>query len=477
MLAFLAFLIPFTLYISLPSRMWNFDGVACAVALEWGNPVYWFHGNHLWYGFLGTLFWKFLLLPLGVIRALPALQLFTSLLSACGLTGLYLLLNRIIERPLALLLTWLAGICAVFWVWSIEAQVYPLAFLPLAFAAWFLFQPAAKRKWRLIGLLQGLTALGHIVHVLWSIPALYWLIKESGPRERRSNVIAYFSCLLPAIIFPYLLVLLFLIWPHHPQQAWLERWFLGSAALDAAGRFAWHGGEGWEGPFIWLWTSLRFFWGSLWPYGNYRPNWFDWTLTTISMGGTGFLFLRSFRSRQEMIWRFSWLWIAAYGLFFWAWEPQTECYRLTDSIPFFILLAVGLKNVKGGILKYTLVLVILIVTLSLNLRTRIIHMHDAGENPIYTEVMELVRRTPDDSLYITSGGTRWIYLLYFSGRMAWNYRLLERNPGRLQSALDRRFHETPVFLESDTLNDPRMIPLISRYRYKTLQNIPWVQLQ
>ena len=75
--------IPLTFYLVCPSTYWNFDGVACAAALELGNPVYFFHAQHLMYGFLGFLFWK-LLLPLGVVKALPALQIFCSLLSAAG---------------------------------------------------------------------------------------------------------------------------------------------------------------------------------------------------------------------------------------------------------------------------------------------------------------------------------------------------------------------------------------------------------
>jgi len=38
--------------------------------VELGNAVYFFHGNHLLYGFLGYLYWKFLMAPLGIARAL-----------------------------------------------------------------------------------------------------------------------------------------------------------------------------------------------------------------------------------------------------------------------------------------------------------------------------------------------------------------------------------------------------------------------
>src|SRR5260221_1232384 len=124
MISFLAFSLPLALYWAYPSALWNFDGVACAAALELGNPFYLFHANHLLYGFLGYGFWKLIGSPLGLIRALPALQFFTSLLAALGLLGLYRLLLALLKNNVsALLLTCGLSVTAAFWVWSVEAQV------------------------------------------------------------------------------------------------------------------------------------------------------------------------------------------------------------------------------------------------------------------------------------------------------------------------------------------------------------------
>ena len=94
----LALAVPLALYVGLPSCLWNFDGVACAAALELGQYSYLFHADHLLYGFLGYLFWKAVGLHVGISRALPALQLFTSLLSALGLVGVYRILFPILKQ-------------------------------------------------------------------------------------------------------------------------------------------------------------------------------------------------------------------------------------------------------------------------------------------------------------------------------------------------------------------------------------------
>jgi hypothetical protein len=134
LIPFLAFILPLGLYVAFPSTMWNFDGVACAAALELGNPVFYFHSNHLLYGFLGVGFWKLTSL-MGLHRALPALQLFTSLLSVGGLLGVYQCILRLLQdRWLALGIVLSVSVTAVLWVWSVEAQVYALGFLGICWA-------------------------------------------------------------------------------------------------------------------------------------------------------------------------------------------------------------------------------------------------------------------------------------------------------------------------------------------------------
>ena len=249
--------------------MWNFDGVACAAAVEIGNPAYLFHSQHLLYGFLGFCFWKLIGFPFGMIRALPALQIFTSLLSAAGLWGLYRLLQQESRRPLlALIVTCSMAVAAVFWVWSLEPQVYALGFLGLAWATYFLFRPEETTfKWESIGAWHALAVLGHVVNLLWMIPALYWVWVDDRI-HRATRVKRYLSLLAAGIGIPYLLVLGLFILPGH-DTPFILNWLKGSASLTLDRHWHWHS-AGLRAPLVWAHTTLCFFWGTFWPYAESR---------------------------------------------------------------------------------------------------------------------------------------------------------------------------------------------------------------
>ncbi len=245
MIAFLAFAVPLTLYLSVPSCFWNFDGVACAAALELGQPAYLFHSNHLLYGALGFLFWRGIGLPLGLTRALPALQLFTSLLASWGLVGLYrILLPLLNNRWVALLLSSSLALTASFWVWSVEAQVYALGFLALAWATVALVQDPSPKKYIWVGLLHGGAVLGHIMHVLWMIPVLYWMYEECRrlhrPAQTIHSAILFFlrsSCRYSLLSSHFLR---HRAWTRHRGRMWI--WLKGSAGLTPDRSWAWHCG-------------------------------------------------------------------------------------------------------------------------------------------------------------------------------------------------------------------------------------------
>src|SRR5688572_30085414 len=76
------------LYLSTPSSFFNFDGVACAVAVELGLTRYLTHGNHLAYGLVG-LAWDSLWRAFGYLGpAIYPLQALNSLLGGANV-GLF----------------------------------------------------------------------------------------------------------------------------------------------------------------------------------------------------------------------------------------------------------------------------------------------------------------------------------------------------------------------------------------------------
>jgi hypothetical protein len=437
MISFLSFAVPLALYLAWPSAMWNFDGVACAAALELGWPIFLFHANHLLYGFLGCAFWKVAGLPFGMARALPALQLFTSLIAALGLVGLYRALQSVLKNNIsAHLLTLGLAVTAAFWVWSVEAQVYALGFLPIAWATTILFKNEGENKFVWVGLLHAGAVLGHLMHVLWAVPALYWMWGK--PKAIRQYLVTLFL----ATAIPYALVLAFVVAPRHDLFHILI-WLKGSAGLTPDRSWAWHS-AGWTGPWQWLKSTLPAFWGSFWPYENTLVKPVIWILTAVSMGLALLFLMRSASERGERAARFSWIWLGTYALFLSTWEPATLCYRMTDIVPLGILFALGLKKTRAPI-QILLTTLFLGCTLTVNLASRILPMHDAGANKVYQETLSLSKISPSNSLYITQGGPSWIYLLYFTGRTAWNANAFP--PGKLEEEIRRQKHTRPVYMQ------------------------------
>jgi hypothetical protein len=432
----LSALVPLALYIGIPSTLWNFDGVACAAALELGNPAYFFHANHLVYGLFGYLFWRWIGFPFGLARALPALQLFTSLAGSFGLMGLYRLLQSILkEGTSSLLLTLGLSVTAAFWVWNIEAQVYTLGFLALAWATFFLIAYEGKNKYIWVGLLHAGAVLGHLMHFLWVIPALFWMWRIPGAIRR------YMTTFVLGTMIPYVLVLSLVIAPGRDLHRILI-WLKGSVGLTPDRRWAWHS-AGWTGPWLWLKSTLPALWGSFLPYGNTRVTPWMWPLTTLSIVIFLLLVAQSGAQSSDKAVRFSGLWLGTYGLFLSTWEPTTLCYRITDIIPLGILLAFGLRSWRW---PYPILASCLFLgsTLASNASTQIIPMHQIEQNTVYQETLTLSKITPANSLYITEGGPLWIYLLYFTGREAWNARSLD--PERLTEEIHRQKHYRPVYM-------------------------------
>jgi hypothetical protein len=360
----------------------------------------------------------------------------------------------------------------VFWVWSVEAQVYALGLLAISWATYWLFNGEDSRKWLRVGLLHAGAALGHVIHILWIVPALYWLWIE-GPAARRQNLRRYLIPLVLGVAIPYSLVIGGLVLPGHLQDRWPMKWLMGSAALNPNSVFQWHA-SGWNGPLVWALTTLKVFWGSFWPYQTDVPAW-GWALTLISGLPLAALLGLSLHEQKDRRWVFCMLWLAVYGIFFWTWEPATECYRMTDLIPLGILMAFGLKTLKRAA-PYAVLTVLFLSFFALNLRTRIYPMQDARRNTLYQETLALANATPDQSLYLTAGQTPWIYLLYFSGRTAWNLHSLQRDPLRLESEVARGVSTRPVFIRKDAISLTG--PWLARHKLLPVgDSLPWLQVR
>src|SRR5829696_4054228 len=115
------------IYLLFPTRVYYWDGIAFAQAIEDAkslNPSL-VHPNHLIYNFAGYLFYK-LLRSLGAeIRAVTALQILNSLLSAaCARLFFAILFDTLRSVYVALCLTVLFAFSATWWKFSTDANAY-----------------------------------------------------------------------------------------------------------------------------------------------------------------------------------------------------------------------------------------------------------------------------------------------------------------------------------------------------------------
>jgi len=446
-----AFVLPLIIYWRFPSSFWNFDGVACAAAVELGNPLYWFHAQHLIYGFLGFLSWT-VLAPIGFVRALPVLQLLSSVLSAMGAYYLYrTLVDQMGHRLLALGLSTAAACSAVVWIWSIEAQVYALGYLGLAAATYTLFSPASKHRSWALGAWHALAILGHIVHVLWIFP-LYVYLRNDRPTLKR-----YAIAVTSFVGVAYALVAVFVIAPYQGEAQWLSHWLKGSLGLTPDRSIAWHW-HGFVGAWLWLKTLPQMWWGSLTP--------------AASLSIVLFVFLMS-RLIRHTLWteriRFCLVWIGVYAVFFSTWEPTTLCYRMTDVLPWTLLLAMGVSTLSSPKVARVVVAGWVLSLAGLNGWSKILPMHDIKHNTAYQQTLALAKITPAESVYLTAGGIPWIYLLYFTGRSGWNAVTL--SPQKLET------FSKPLYAHTALLSDPRLRDWIHQHAARQVApDIPWLEI-
>ncbi|HVE14618.1 MAG TPA: hypothetical protein VNI01_14580, partial [Elusimicrobiota bacterium] len=189
----------FLFYLARPSGFYNFDGVACAIAVELGDFAHLTHGNHLAYGVLGWAFHRLLLLLGFGGTALLSLQLLDTLLGAAGV-GLFYgwLKEQKIPGPAALAASACLATSYAYWFWSLEAQVYMLGAVFLLLAARELFSERPRPL--LLGLLHAGAVLGHVGHVMF-VPAALYLLRR-GPGHKKA-IRDYLAALAGAVLAAY----------------------------------------------------------------------------------------------------------------------------------------------------------------------------------------------------------------------------------------------------------------------------------
>ncbi len=438
------------LNLSIRSVFFNFDGVACAIAVELSDFKHLVHGNHLAYGVVGWGFdrlWR----VLGYQgQALLPLQTLDSILGAAGAAVFSSLLRRMGrgERE-ALLGAAALAVSHAWWFWSLEAQVYMLGALFIALTAREAL--ADKPRPALVGLWHAGAILGHVGHLMALPAVLYVLARKKG----RGELLPYFSSLIAAVAAAYIAAGVFAVRPS--SFAELKLWLLGSAALGNDRAFSWHSSPFSHALPSWLKMSLRIFTefvgrrGFAWSAGVLLA------LLPIAAAARA----AAERSREAVFWL---LWLAGYALLFVAWEPDTIVYRVSDLLALWALATLGLRTLPsrfrlGALAAWTA------AAFAFNL-VFVVHPASDPANNLDLVEAEWTKTSSPPEAWVLANGRGAVYVPYFAGRRPINLRYYT-DESALFTRLDAltKAGET-VYVSGRTLKDAALSAKLARYGLK-----------
>jgi hypothetical protein len=187
------------IYLFFPTRVYYWDGIAFAQAIEDvpGLKVSLVHPNHLIYNFAGYAFYKLLRSFGADIRAVTALQILNSLLSAACAGVLFTILQDTLRSIyFAVCLTLLFAFSATWWKFSTDANAYipSVLFLLISF---YLVLPEKKPRPLLLAVTFFISMAFHQLAVLMFPVFALGVYLQSRPLsvKRRALNVIYFAIL------------------------------------------------------------------------------------------------------------------------------------------------------------------------------------------------------------------------------------------------------------------------------------------
>ncbi len=427
-------------YLNFHSYYYNFDGVACAIAVELADWAHLVHGNHLAYGVVGWLFdrlWR--LMGYGGSAILP-LQCLDSLLGGVGV-GLFCRLLRKLKFSPAISIGAATGLAVSqsYWFWSLEAQVYLLGVVFVILTA----TEALSEKPRpiFLGALHACAILGHVGHLMF-LPVIAYRLWKS--KAGLSAWIRYFASLGAAVAAAYAAAAVFCVRPNDAPG--LHRWLLGSAALTVDRGFTWQGGYSIHGFAEWVITSCKLMVDRR---GAMDIGLLLAGIPLIAAAAGAFR-----KGARGQIAAACLIWIASYFILFSTWEPFLDVYRISDLVALWLLVSLALEKVPASAAAFSLALWtagagIFNATQSIGPRA------DSTRNATYQEALWLAKTTPENSWIIVTGPEQ-VYVPYFAHRKPLNLRYFGGGAVLLSEQLYRRLDALmeagePVFIGDKTL--------------------------
>ena len=346
------------LYLAFPTKVYYWDGITFAQSIEDAGRLNasLAHPNHLVYNFAGYLFYR-LLRGFGIeLRALTALQILNSLVSAACAAALFVILKDVLRSVyLAVCLTLMFALSATWWKFSTDANAYvPSVFFLLV--SFYLVLPERKPAPLPLALTFFASMCFHQLAVI-AFPALaagiYLQDRSLSPRTRGLNVTKFSFTAFLLIVVTY--AVLFYLATGTFGVAQFSRWTV-SYSPDAQTQFNFWSNLGYS-----LRGEVRLFFGGRFNLlkGLVNPAivvllvLFGLTVLLLLFAAARNLMtlkhrLKAFHldSRQKTVLLLAIVWMGAYLIFLFFWLPQNTFYRLFYLPALIVALGLALSAFK-----------------------------------------------------------------------------------------------------------------------------------
>lgn len=345
------------IYLAFPTRVYYWDGITFAQAIEDASSLdpALVHPNHLIYNFVGYIFYK-VLRALGFeLRAVTALQILNSLLSAACAGVMFAILSETLRsRYLSVCLTLLFAFSATWWRFSTDANAYipSVLFVALSF---YLVLPHHKARPLLLAITFFISMAFHqLAVVMFPVLAIgvYLQDGELPPRRRAVNAVLFSMAAAVLIVVTY--VYFFYAVTGSFDFGRLLRW-TASYSPDAETKFNF-----WSNLQYSLRGQVRLFFGGR--FNLLRGLWNPLIIVLVACLILAVLWvifaalkklprlrgLSEFglESHQKTVLLLSLVWTALYLVFLFFWLPQNTFYRIFYLPPMILLPGLALSSLK-----------------------------------------------------------------------------------------------------------------------------------
>lgn len=373
------FLATATIYLAFPTRVYYWDGIAFAQAIEDAsalNPSL-VHPNHLIYNFAGYLFYK-LLVSLGFeLRAVTALQILNGLLSAaCAGVLFVILIDTLRSMYLSVCLTLLFAFSATWWKFSTDANAYipSVLFLLVCF---YLILPDRKPKPLLLALTFFVSMVFHQLAVtMFPVLALGIYLQDGSLslKRRALNVVLFSVAAIALTLAAY--CYLFSLAAGGFDAVQFGRWLV-SFSPDADTGFHF-----WSNLQYSLRGQVRLFFGGRFNLLKGLINPFIVLLMVGLVCAVVLLIFDTLRNlgnvvstrwrkqlhlepRQKTVLLLSLVWLTIYLVFLFFWLPQNTFYRLFYLPATILLVGLGIASFKTEVRRPRRFTAVFVIAVSL----------------------------------------------------------------------------------------------------------------